>query len=361
MDVQPYTGTWNPENFSGKEFIRVDFSGRCLVGADFSNSVCKDCDFSDSDLSMANFRNADLYRCNFSRAVLYAVNLDDANLTRADFNGAFTYGWLLNASANVTYANMLHFALEERRRSVSFSEGTSVSAATVSFGDRIQPTRDLCRRTYQVAGYRFTFDDLDHQESALQRSQIFNRMKRLYRENHNGQAALYCQYFERYYLTRSYYKYSVLTGGKYRDQIFRTVLRTGAAYTAEFLSGYGVRPLRILRNLFVLWLVFSLLTLWVCTTARDSGVVFEQTSVTSSRTGPGPATVTVTERLVDLGKPRADIPQLLRYTTLSLVTPDSNRYTPYGMMSAFALVYFGMSACLLALLFSSVFLRLLSE
>jgi hypothetical protein len=360
MDAQAYTGTWSPSEFRDKEFVSTDFSGRCMVGADFSGAVCKDCDFSDSDLSEANFQGADLYRCNFTRAVLYAVNFDDSNLTRTNFNGAFTYGWLLNSSANVTYANLLNFDLEERRRSVSFSAQPSNSSSSMNFGDRIQPTGELCRRTYRVAGYRFTFEDLDQQESALQRSQIFNRLKRLYRENHNGQAALYCQYHERYYLTRSYYKFSALTGGKYRDQILRTIARTCAAYAVEFLCGYGIRPLRILRNLFLLLAIFFALTLWVSGSTHNSGVVYRETAVTTVHGGIS-SNVQVTEDLVDLGKPNLNVPQLMRFSILAMVSPDSTEYVPYGIMSVLSVVYFVASACLLALLFSSFFLRLLSE
>ena len=218
MNTTPYTGPWSPDAFRGKVFYAVDFSGRCLVGADFSNSICKDCDFSDSDLSQADFRGADLYRCNFSRAVLYAVQFDEANLTRARFSEAFTYGWLMNTSANVTYADLLNFAVEKRRRSVSFVENFSDNVRNFAFGDAIDSTYALCERTYRVGQYRFTFEDLDEQEAALQKSQVYNRLKRLYRENQNGEAALHCLYLEKYFLTRSYYRYSPLTGERIRNK-----------------------------------------------------------------------------------------------------------------------------------------------
>src|ERR1700722_13347427 len=161
MNTTPYKGPWAAEAFTGKVFYAVDFSGRSLVGADFSDSVCKDCDFSDSDLSQADFRGADLYRCNFSRTVLYAVQFDEANLTRARFSGAFTYGWLMNASANVTYAELLNFAVEKRRRSVSFPGGASDNVRNIAFGEVISSTDTLCERTYRAGPYRFTFEDLD--------------------------------------------------------------------------------------------------------------------------------------------------------------------------------------------------------
>ncbi|MFR0355720.1 pentapeptide repeat-containing protein [Streptomyces sediminimaris] len=359
-----YQGVWEPGVFAGQTFIGVDFSSRCLVGADFSGAICKDCDFSDSDLSMANFSGADLYRCNFVRSVLYAVELDGANLTRADFRGAFTYGWLLNSSANVTYAKLLDFGVESRRRSVTFSVDIEHNVRDVPFGQVIQDTKDLCLRSYQVGGYGFTFDELDPQEAALQRSQIYNRLKRLYRENHNGQAAVHCQYNERYYLTRSFYRYSALTGGQYRDQIVRTIIRTGFAYTAEFLSGYGVRPLRILRNLGLLFLAFWLTACLVSIFTSGSGVIYQAPRPAAAVRGsvsPASAQPRVRNVSTDLGKGESDVGRLAQYSSLGMVSPEVNQFTPYGVMIPVSLLYFALSACLLALLFSAVFLRLLSE
>jgi hypothetical protein len=351
MSTKAYTGPWSPDAFAGKELIGMDLSNRCLVGADFSNAVCKDCDFSDSDLSNARFNGADLYRCDFSRAVLYAVEFDNANLTRAKFPGAFTYGWLLNESANVTYASLLDFGLEERRRSVEFDSNRPEYVKDVKFGDQVLSTSQLCRQSYQVGKYRFTFQDLDPQEAALQRSQIFNRMKRLYRENHNGEAALHCLYYERYYLTRSFYKFSPLTGGHFRDQLIKTVARTAIAYLSEFVSGYGVRPLRVLRNLVALCILFFTLTFVITTSSSQSGVVYTGITVTASeRESPS-----------DLGKSGQDFARVAQYSLLSMVTPDPQRFSSYGMMVPMSLLFFVLAATLLALLFASVFLRLLSD
>ncbi|UKY49281.1 pentapeptide repeat-containing protein [Streptomyces inhibens] len=359
-----FQGRWEPRSFAGQTFIGVDFSNRCLVGADFSGAVCKDCDFSDSDLSMANFSGADLYRCKFLRSVLYAVELDGANLTRADFRGAYTYGWLLNDSANVTYASLLGFELESRRRSVSFSADDPQNVREIPFGQVIPDTSELCRRSYQVGRFSFTFDDLDAQEAALQRSQIYNRLKRLYRENHNGQAALHCQFYERYYLTRSFYKYSPLTGGQYRDQIARTVVRTVFSYATEWLSGYGVRPLRIVRNIATLFAAFLLMAWLITGSSTGSGVIYQGPGIAvqaPAGADTGASRRTVVQRSDDLGKDGSDIGRLAQYSALALISPELNQFTPYGAMIPLALVYFALSACLLALLFSSVFLRLLSE
>lgn len=359
-----YQGPWTRDAFRGKVFYGVDFSCRCLVGADFSNTVCKDCDFSDSDLSHANFKNADLYRCNFSRSVLYAVEFDDANLTRARFTGAFTYGWLMNSSANVTYADLLRFSIERKRRSVSFVESAAENVREIAFGSPIDSTNSLCERTYQVAPYRYTFEDLDPQEAALERSQIFNRLKRLYRENQNGEAALYCLYYERHYLTRSYYRYSPLTGGVYREQAFRTVGRTVGAYLAEFLTGYGIRPIRIIRNLALLALMFFLFSVTVVGVSRSSPLAAVRASCaqTSTRQHSGSNNVTTCSSELDAVQLNGTgVLYLVEYSGISMVNPDPARFVTSGIMPLASLLYFVCSAIMLALLFSSVFVRLLSE
>jgi hypothetical protein len=360
MTTEQYRGTWEPESFAGKELIGIDFSHRCLVGADFSGSVCKDCDFSDSDLSHANFRGTDLYRCDFSRSVLYATEFDNANLTRANFKGSYTYGWLLNTAANVTYTQLLEFSVEERRRSVLVSSTRPDHVQEIAFGDRIESTADLCRRNYQVGHYRYVFSDLDRQEAALQRSQVYGRLKRLYRENQNGEAAIHCLYYERYYLTRSFYRYSPLTGGHYRDQLLKALSKTVLSYLGEITCGYGLRPLRIIRNLVVLFALFAMLTGSMALFSTKSGVLYtpppQPTVETSATTG------SVTEPPVrDLGEPTLALGGVLHYALLSMVTPDPQSFTAYGAMVPLSFANFALSAVLLALLFASVFLRLLND
>ncbi|MCM2427890.1 pentapeptide repeat-containing protein [Streptomyces sp. RKAG337] len=359
MNTVAYDGILEPGAFAGVTLVGVDFSNLCLVGADFSGAVCKDCDFSGSDLSMADFTGADLYRCTFARTVLYGAKLGDANLTRTDFEGAFIYGWLLHDSANVTYANLLSFELESRRRSVAFSG--LPSEQTMRFGQIIPDTTQLCHDDYQVGRVRFTFADLDLQEAALQRAQIFNRLKQLYRENHDGRTALHCHFHERYFLTRSRFKHSALTEGRHRDGVARTFTHTGFSYAAEVISGYGVRPLRILRVLAALFAVFLVTACLVTSLSDGSGVIRQGVGVTAGPTSQAagrPEVVQVTE---DLGRHGADIGRLVQFSALSLVNPELNQFTPYGVMIPITLVYFALSACLLALLFSSVFVRLLSE
>ena len=289
------------------------------------------------------------------------MEFDDANLTRARFRRAYTYGWLLNASANVTYADLLEFELEQRRRSVSLTSESSDHVQELKFGAVAGSTADLCKQSYQVGRYRFTFEDLDPREEALQRSQIYNRLKRLFRENQNGEAALHCLYKERYYRTRSHYRYSPLTGGLQGSHEFKTVGKTVAAYVVEFLTGYGVRPARILRNLLVLLLFyFALVNILVATSELPvlvrTGVLCEAPG--NDRSIPTPTCRTT---LTPVDSSWGELPERLEYSLISMVNPDPQRFLASGPLSTFGLLFFIGTAILLALLFSSVFVRLLSD
>jgi hypothetical protein len=355
-----YSGPWSPEAFTGRVFSGIDFSKRSLVGANFSNSVCKDCDFSDSDLSHANFTNADLYRSDFTRAIMYAAKISDANLTRAIFFESYIYGWLPNGSTNITYARLLQFSLERRRRSGVVTSEASPNVRSIIFGDEIGRTEDLCRTDYQVGIHRYTFSNLDRKELAMERSQIFNRLKWMYRGNHVGDAAMHCLYYEHYYLTRSSYRYSPLAGVEVRGDRPKTTLRTFGSYIAEIVSGYGLRPLRILRSLTVLFTLFILATISINTVSSSSGVQYHPAGSDASSTVVSGSIKTL--NLVDnnsVGTLGLHI--VFYYGLKSMVTPDPAGFVSHGLMMPISLVYFALSLALFALLFSSIFLRLLKE
>lgn len=337
-----------PDDLSGIDLVGIDFSGRSLVGANFAFSTCKDCKFVGCDLSQANFEGADLYRCDFSHAILYAVTFDNANLTRADFTGACIYGWLLNSTANINYAKLLGFDLERRRRTVHVHDDTSPTITHYAFGAPIPPSATLCEGPYQVGRFRFTFADLEAEEESLQRSQIYGRLKRLYRENQDGECAIHCMYWERHHLTRTWQKASQLTGSSVRGNALSTLLRTATAYLNEVLFGYGVRPIRILRTMAVWFALFFAAALLVTHLMDESGVIQE-------RATPSGAAV------VDLGKQSADFGSVLQFTILTVTSPDLNRFNTYGWMSPLSIIYFFGNAVVLAVLFSSIFVRLVRE
>lgn len=338
-----YSGSWETGAFRNGTFIGYDFSHRSLVGADFSGCVLKDCDFSGSDLSMAKFANADLYRVDFQGAMLYSTDFDGANLTRANFDGAFTYGWLLNSTANVAYANLLTFEVERRRRTSRVEESGVTNAPSVPFGSIIGPTSDLCLADYQVGIYGFTFKACDKQEIALQKSQIFNRMKRLYRENHYGERAIYCRYWERYWLTRSGYRANPLAGPTNSMSLAKALRLTGWGYFVEGVAGYGLKPMRVMRSISLVFLGFLVLVElvlvngWGSLRRLDVGV--------NGSTIPTP-----------VGAGWGGLPSVLDFAVSSALSFDLSHYSASGVLEVLAVLYFVTQLILFAVLFSSTFL-----
>ncbi|WP_181412233.1 pentapeptide repeat-containing protein [Streptomyces griseorubiginosus] len=332
--------------FRGRDLRGQDFSGRYLVGADFSGADCRGCDFSGSDLSLAKFADADLYKAKFVGSVLYVTEFGSANLTRADLNGAFVYGFLFSSPSVITYASLQNFAVEERRRSTLFKPDNESEYEKRKFGRRIPDPGVLSRSNYRVNGNCFSFREPDDRETSLQRAQIFNILKRLYRENHDGRAALECHFWSRYHLTRSRYRRSVLTAQLQDDELPVGRLHTAVSYLAEFVSGYGVRPRRMVRSLALLFVVFFLVTWMLVGEATGSGVTYQGSVADVGK---------------DVGSGGADLLRLAQFAALSLVSPQLNQFSPYGWMIPLSLLYFALSACLLALLFSSLFVMILSE
>ncbi|MFJ6898313.1 pentapeptide repeat-containing protein [Streptomyces hokutonensis] len=332
--------------FAGKDLRGRDFSRRNLVGADFSGSDCRWCDFSGSDLSLAKFTGADLYRAKFVSSILYVTELGSTNLTRVDFRGAFVYGFLFSSSSIITYAGLRDFELERRRRSVSFRPSNERGYDKRKFGREISDPDALCHSDYRVKGSCFSFRDVDDREANLQRAQVFNILKRLYRENHDGRAALDCHFWSRYHLTRSRYSRTVLTAQLHGDEPAVGRLSVTLSYLSEFVSGYGVRPRRMVRSLALLYFAFLFVTWLVVVSSVGSGVSYQEPGAPGVR---------------DLGSGGSDLLRLAQFAALSLLSPQLNQFSPHGWMILLCLLYFTLSACLLGLLFSSLFVMILSE
>ncbi|WP_328976478.1 pentapeptide repeat-containing protein [Streptomyces canus] len=347
LDLPRNPERWRPEMFRGRDLRGRDFQRRYLVGADFSGSDCRGCDFSGSDLSLAKFTGADLYKTKFVGSILYATEFGSANLTRSNLDGAFIYGFLFSSPSVITYASLQKFRLEERRRSTLFKPENETEYEKRKFGRSISDPDALCRSNYRVNGNCFSFREPDNREASLQRAQIFNILKRLYRENHDGRAALECHFWSRHHLTRSRYRRTVLTAQFHDDEPpVRRRHTTVLSYLAEFVSGYGVRPRRMVRSLALLFAVFFLSTFLLVNVSSGSGVTYQEPGATVGR---------------EIGGNGADLLSLAQFAALSLVSPQLNQFSPYGWMIPLSLLYFALSACLLALLFSSLFVTILSE
>lgn len=345
----------NPDtSFRGKKLNGVDFSGRTLVGVDFAGSDLHECNFDRCDLSHASFEDADLYRASFRDAILYGVRLKQTNLTRCDFSGAYVYGFQVSDYCNVTYSRFENIRLEGRRRS-SKKSGQAQGQTEHHIGGTIADTAQLCQSNYFANGYVFTFRSFDRSEQFMQRSQAFNRLKRLYSSNLLGEDARRCYYFERYYRTRSWYKYHTTTGekaptGDIRNSVER-IVKTFAAFMHEQLAGYGLRPNIVLRNFGIAYLAFFILVCLVLAVSKDSGLLLGTAKLDRSATG---LSTSITYQLVGTN----DIATIAYFCFFSMFAFAFQNFAPFGHLvwitSLASVVGLALLALYVSTLFSSI-------
>ena len=263
--------------FRGKALDGMDFSGRMLVGVDFSNCQLHQCNFNNCDLSHANFENSDLYRASFCGAVLYGAKFRNNNLTRGDFSKSYIYGVQVTDYSNVTYCKFEKFQLERQRRS-SRKLTNPMGQQVYKIGQMIDDIGTLSARNFYINGYCFEFRAFDSSEQHMQRSQIYNRLKRLFASNSLGEEARSCYYWERYYRTRSWYKYHSFTGERVATgdvwTVIGRVLRSALAYVYEQLAGYGLKPHIVLRNFALTYAIYCALVLIIVNGNGDAGVLY---------------------------------------------------------------------------------------
>lgn len=343
----------NPgESFRGKTFVGVNFSGRSLVGVDFTDSVLWECNFNDCDLCHANFEGADLYRSTFKRSVLYAVRFRNCNLTRCDFSDSYIYGLRIVDFSNITYAKFSHFQLERQRRSSTISN-EGVGQRLIAAGEAISNTAALSRASYFSNGYSFAFSDLDRFEQHMQRSQVYNRLRRLYLANCFSEEARTCLYWERYHRTRSWYRYHTFTGETNTDGDFRSVFarigQTAAAFGYEYLAGYGLKPTVVLRNMLIVYALYAMIVFATVATQQDSGVLY-----TSMGVDRASGSVMQTSSITELGP--SDTMKVLYFCAFSMFSLTFQYFSPFGHMvwisSAFAVIGIAFLALLISALFS---------
>lgn len=252
-------------NFHDHDLTGQDFSNRILIGADFSNCKCAECDFSGSDLSFANFKNANLYRANFSNAILYVTYFVDCDLTRANFEGAHIYGVKFSGNVNITYANFSTPKLESERRFTSFPNINNRGGfKRINFNELLQENEGA--RTFRdLYGVKFTcnehymeFVKYKKYEKEMEFSQIYNRLKRIYKENNFPAEAGGFYFLEKYWQTRSWF-----TEGSKEDFEFgksiKRVFKTCFSLLNESICGYGEKPLNVLYWMLAGMFVFAVL------------------------------------------------------------------------------------------------------
>jgi uncharacterized protein YjbI with pentapeptide repeats len=251
-------------NFARQNLIGRDFSKRILIGADFSHSDCSYCDFRGADLSFADFTGANLYRAVFSRSVLYVTYFRDCDLTRANFENAYIYGVKFIGGVNVTYATCDHPCLEALRRATELPGG-GPPFRQVPFNQPVTSSLDASHDAafHRVLGDRFacgnrhmSYRPYKQYEREMQLSQIHNRLKRIFKENHLFHEAGEHYYRERFWLTRSWF--TTATAEDFSAaQTIRRFGRTAASYVIELSCGYGEKPMRVLGCALVLMLSFA--------------------------------------------------------------------------------------------------------
>lgn len=252
----------NQLNFAGQDLTGRDFSNKILIGADFSGSDCTSCNFSNSDLSYANFKNSNLYRANFSQSILFVTRFEDCTLTRANFRKAFIYGIEFVGNVNVTYCDFSEPQLEITRRSSVFPADKSiyreididfrVSHQFASTTEKVGfDFKSLFGSKIKCNGHCVEFNDYKPFEKEMQYSQIYNRLKRIHKENY-----FYNEAGNFYFLERQWERKSWFTRGTEESFSIKGILvrtsKTFFAWLIEIFTGYGERPLSL-----ILWVLFG--------------------------------------------------------------------------------------------------------
>ena len=251
------------DNYSGKFLIGQNFSNRVLIGINFSNSDCTNVDFSGSDLSFANFNNTKLYSANFSNAILYVSNFEDCDLTRANFSGAFIYGTNFVGSVNITFCKFDRLQLEDKRREsvVNVDSNSEINYKEIKNGESTERVSGSKRSPNDVNYYEkyrskfscivgnkkfyMRFREYDDYEKEMQFSQIYNRLKRIYKENHLSSQAGDCYFLEKHWQRRSWFITGTEEKFSVKSNLSRFLTRS-FAWLNELICGYGEKPFRVI-------------------------------------------------------------------------------------------------------------------
>ena len=214
---------------------------------------------------------------------------------------AYIYGFQATGFSNITFAKFDGFKIENYRR---YSEKIldSESNKNYSLGEKLEcKTKELCEETYSAGGYKFKFSRIDTEEEHMQRSQIYNRLKRLYRKNAYGNDALHCSYKEKYHLRKSHHKYDTFTGEKVTDSL-SLVVKTIWSYFSEKIAGYGIKPFRIINNMVLLILAFTIFSLCICINCETSGIIYRSDAMEHIDNASGEKELQIINKYKELGK-----------------------------------------------------------
>lgn len=235
-----------------------NYSNKLLIGCVFENMDFQNCDFSFSDLSFASFKNCNLYNCKFNNSILYCTIFDTVNLTRASFNDSYIYGVKFLSFSNITYATFDNLKVEDYRRiGMRYNPQQSGEFSLLTLSDHLNSFIKSAGRVYVINGYYFTFVKRSTHDKEREYSQIFNRLKRVHKENFFLKEAAKYYYLERKWYRKSYCKQDL--SGKIESSKMRRLGKTIWCGICELSCGYGERPFNTLFMATVLWLMFSVI------------------------------------------------------------------------------------------------------
>ena len=240
--------------YSNKKTFGGDYSGKFLIGFDFSNSSLEYADFSNSDLSFAVFRRTDLYHANFEGAVLYCTVFEECNLTRAEFKSCYIYGVKFVSFVNVTYCDVDNVKTESLRRIGYKCNPDGDKYIKIKLGSKIIDKNRY--KNFVCNGYYIQFKEREPYDKERELSQIYNRLKRIYKENYFISEAADYYYLERYWHRRSLCKQSF--SGKEVGNKYKRFILTLWAYIIEITCGYGEKPFNVLKCICSIIIVYGL-------------------------------------------------------------------------------------------------------
>lgn len=240
-----------------KSHVGKDFSNQILIGVDFSKCDCQNCNFKNCDLSFAVFRDTNLYNCQFDGAILYCTIFDTVNLTRASFNQSYIYGVKFLSFANITYATFEDLRVEKYRRIGDRYNPRNDNVIKIlnNYSERVEFETD--NTSFLCNGYFFRFEERSKHDVQREFSQIYNRLKRVHRENLFLKDAGHYYYLERYWYRKSFCKQDL--SGKIIHSKFKRGLLTIYSFLNEKICGYGERPLNTLYTALLGWFAFAVI------------------------------------------------------------------------------------------------------
>lgn len=234
------------------------YSSRLLIGCTFENMDFQNCDFSYSDLSFTTFKNCNLYNCKFNNSILYCTVFDTVNLTRANFNECYIYGVKFLSFSNITYATFEKLKVEEYRRiGMRYNPQQCEEYQLLSLSD--SPNIFIKKEgfIYVINGFHFTFIKRSAHDKEREYSQIYNRIKRVHKENFFLNEAAKYYYLERKWYRKSYCKQDL--SGKIETSKIKRFGKTVWSELCELSCGYGEKPFNTLFVAIFTWLVFSMI------------------------------------------------------------------------------------------------------